>query len=350
MTDQLRLPRPIKALDEESLERLVLDLGYDKYRSRQLVRWLYQKGAASYSEMSDIPDALLASLAESAPLHTPKIIRTETSASDLSRKYLLALHDGTTIESVGIPDGRRLTVCISTQVGCPLGCTFCSTGQGGFVRNLSVGEIVDQINVVAHDFARRVTNVVLMGQGEPFLNYNNCMAALRFINAPFGIGIGARHITVSTVGLLEGIRQFTEEPAQYTLAVSLHSAIQVTRDQLMPGVRSHTLVDLRTVLCEYTTRTERRVSLEYALLASENDSDSQLAALIAYCSGLRCHVNLMTCNPGPRRAKDEPGSRRVALFKNELQRAGIPSTIRTSRGTDINAACGQLSQSHRSGG
>lgn len=350
MTGPLRPLQPIKSLDEEFLERLVLDLGHDKYRSRQLVRWMYQKGATSYSEMSDIPGSLLASLAESAPLYTPKIIRTEISASDLSRKYLLALQDGATIESVGIPDGRRLTVCISTQVGCPLGCTFCSTGQGGFVRDLSVGEIVDQINVVAHDFDRRVTNVVLMGQGEPFLNYNNCMAALRFINAPFGIGVGARHITVSTVGLLEGIRSFAEEPEQYTLAVSLHSAVQETRDRLMPGVRNHALVDLRKALSEYTTRTSRRVSFEYALIASENDSDSQLQALIAYCSGLQCHVNLMSCNRGPKRARGEPESQRIALFKNALQRAGIPSTIRTSRGSDINAACGQLRQSHSLGG
>lgn len=349
MMAPLCLPCPIKALDEESLEHLVMSLGYEKYRSHQLIRWLYQKGVSSYAEMSDLPDGLLAALAQSAPLTTPKIIRTDISPSDLCRKYLLALHDGVTIESVGIPDGRRLTVCISTQAGCPLGCTFCATGRAGFVRDLSVGEIVDQANVVARDFDRRVTNVVLMGQGEPFLNYDSCMVALRFINSSFGIGIGARHITVSTVGLLDGIRRFAEEPGQYTLAISLHSAVQKTRDQLMPGVRQHTLPELRAALEEYTTRTGRRVSLEYAFISSENDSDSQLRSLIDFCSGLLCHVNLMACNPGPTHA-ERLSSQRLAIFKTALRRAGIPATIRVSRGSDINAACGQLSQTHRSGG
>lgn len=347
MMAPLCLPRPIKALDVESLERLVMDLGYERYRSRQLIRWLYQKGVSSYADMSDLPEGLLSALAHSAPLTTPTIIRADTSTSDLSRKYLLALPDEVTIESVGIPDGRRLTVCISTQAGCPLACTFCATGEGGFVRDLSVGEIVDQVNLVARDFDRRVTNVVLMGQGEPFLNYDNCMAALRFINASFGIGIGARHITVSTAGLLDGIRRFGEEPGQYTLAISLHSAVQKTRDRLMPGMRQYPLPELRDALEEYTARTGRRVSLEYALVSSENDSDYQLRSLIDFCSGLLCHVNLMACNPGPTRT-GMGSSQRLNVFNAALQRAGIPATIRASRGADINAACGQLSQKHRS--
>ncbi len=194
------------------------------------------------------------------------------SASDGTRKYLWRLADGATVESVGLPGGGRLTVCLSTQVGCAMGCAFCATGQGGFVRDLSPGEIADQVTAVARDFGSRVTNAVAMGQGEPFANYESTLAAFRFLNSKDGAGIGARHLTVSTAGSIPGIRRFASEPEEFTLAVSLHSAVQSTRDFLMPGVRRWPLAGLRAARRDYTERTNRRLTFEYALIDSMNDT------------------------------------------------------------------------------
>ncbi len=333
----------IKALDREGLATLVSDLGEKRFRVAQIERWLYGTGVDSFSEMTDLSAGLRAKLADRLALPSLRIV-TKQESSDGTRKYLVALADDTTVEVVGLPTADRLTVCFSTQAGCAMGCTFCATGTAGLTRDLGAGEMVDQVLLVAKDFGRRVSNAVAMGQGEPFANYAATLGALRFLNNPDTLGIGSRHITVSTCGLLSGIRRFAEEPEQFTLAVSLHSAVQSTRDRLMPGVRGTSLPDLRASLVSYAEKTGRRPSLEYALIAGVNDSAEELSALIRFARGLLVHVNLIPVNPvkesGFRRATGE----RISTFQRELHMSGIQASVRAERGTDIDAACGQLRQ------
>lgn len=337
----------IKALDLDGLRRLVRAAKQEDYRSQQLTEWLYQHTVNSYDEMGNLPKSLREFLKAHAPLSTPKLISRQISSADGTRKYLFALGDGAFVESVGLPSKDRLTVCFSTQIGCRLGCTFCATGLHGFTRDLLPGEMVDQVSLVARDFGSRATNAVAMGQGEPFANYAHTMAALRILNSPAGPGIGARHLTVSTCGLLEGIRKFAKEPEQFTLAVSLHSAVQSTRDRLMPGVRNQPLIALRSELINYIAVSGRRPTLEFALLQGVNDTLYELESLIDFCAELACHINLIPANPvlgGPYRPS--PGNK-VSAIESALKKAGIQVSVRTERGADIDAACGQLKGQHK---
>jgi 23S rRNA (adenine2503-C2)-methyltransferase len=333
----------IKSLTREGLGRAVHDLGQPAWRASQIVRWLYQRGAGTFADMTDLPAALRDELAAGFSLGFPAILERRTS-SDGTRKYLLELADGVAVETVGLPADGRLTVCFSTQAGCAMGCVFCATGRAGLVRNLTCGEMVDQVTVVGRDFGTRVTNVVAMGQGEPFGDYEAVLAALRFMNAKDGLEIGARHLTVSTCGLLPGIRRFATEPEQFTLAISLHSAVQTTRDRLMPGVRAYRLRDLRDALADYSAATGRRPTLEYALIAGENDTPGELAALVEWCRGLLCHVNLIPVNPVEGSGLARPADSVARTFRETLGRAGVEASVRAERGVDIGAACGQLRQ------
>ena len=335
----------VKALDREGLRLLLAELGQPPFRARQLEHWLYGRHARAFAEMSDLPAGLREILADRLVLPTAKIVQRQQSA-DGTRKYLLELADGATIEAVGLPAGDRLTVCFSTQAGCAMGCAFCATGLGRLTRSLGPGEMVDQLLIVAEDFGARVTNAVAMGQGEPFANYDATMGALRFMNADEGPGIGARHLTISTCGLIPGIRRLAEQPEQFTLAVSLHSAVQETRDRLMPGVRGMPLAWLREALIEYAETTGRRPSLEYALIAGINDTPEELAALVRFARGTLVHVNLIPVNPVAETGLARSAPSRLSDFAHELDRAGIAATIRAERGADIDAACGQLRQRH----
>lgn len=340
----------LKALFPDQLKQVVADFGEPSFRASQIEQWLWQKGACSFDEMTNLSKELRGKLKSSYRLDIPKLIEKQVS-SDGTRKYLFELYDGITIETVGIPssDERRLTVCFSTQAGCAMGCVFCATGRGGFVRNLSIGEMFDQVRLVGEDFERRVSNVVAMGQGEPFNNYDACLQALRTMNSNQGLNIGSRHITVSTCGITNQIDRFAQEPEQFTLAVSLHSAIQETRDQLMPGVRGYPLPQLKEAIKHYGDTTRRRPTFEYAAIAGYNDDDAHIDALVEFCHGLLCHVNLIPLNPID---KDSPNaylepSPRLNEIQNELSRQGIEVSIRNSRGKDIDGACGQLSQKHK---
>lgn len=337
----------IKAFSREGLAEVVAQTGQPAFRAKQLEQWIYGKGASSYDEMSNLPKAMREQLAREYPLYRPSIVTKQVSV-DGTRKYLLRYHDGTMVETVGLPTKDRLTVCFSTQAGCQMRCSFCSTGKSGFARSLAPGEMVDQIRVVSEDFGRRVTNAVSMGQGEPFLNYDNTLAALRFINAKGGFEIGARHITVSTCGVLPQIRRFAAEPEQFTLAVSLHSAVQETRNSLMPGVRQYPLERLKESLRSYVDSTGRRVSLEYAMIAGVNDTDDELRALTGFCHKLLCHVNLIPVNAVPLSRYRPADSDRISLFIDRLQKTGTECTLRTARGADIDGACGQLKQKNSS--
>lgn len=334
----------VKALDRDGLTALIADLGQPRFRAKQLEQWLYKHGARSFDDMSNLPAGLRESLAGRLSLPFPTVGSRQESA-DGTRKYLLELADGTTVETVGLPSGDdRLTVCFSTQAGCGMKCAFCATGLAGLVRNLAPGEMVDQVRVVSEDFGRRVTNAVAMGQGEPFANYDAVLAALRFMNSEDGLGIGARHLTVSTCGLLPGIRRFAAEPEQFTLAVSLHSAVQDTRNRLMPGVRRYSLEQLRDSLIHYAEATGRRPTLEFALIAGENDTDEELEALARFTRKMLCHVNLIPMNPVKKSGFKRSEPERAEEFARVLGRQGTEVTVRSERGADIDAACGQLKQ------
>jgi 23S rRNA (adenine2503-C2)-methyltransferase len=311
-----------------------------------MMAWLYGRLAPSFDAMSDLPAGLRAGLTERYSLTRPELAEVQRS-TDGTRKYLWRLADGVLVESVGIPAGDRLTVCYSTQAGCVMGCTFCATGRGGFVRDLLPGEMVWQVALVAEDFKARASNAVAMGQGEPFNNYAATLAALRLMNAKQGPGIGARHLTISTCGVIPGIERLAREPEQFTLAVSLHSAVQETRDRIMPGVRRWPLDDLQATLIDYTQRTGRRPTLEFALISGQNDTQAEVAALVAFARGWMCQVNLIPVNPVDGTGTSRPADSRVAEVAASLAAAGIETSVRTERGTDIEAACGQLTQRHR---
>jgi 23S rRNA (adenine2503-C2)-methyltransferase len=335
----------IGSLSREQIAEAFGLFGLPRFRTTQVVRWLYGRGATDFSEMTDLPAALRADLSQRYRVGQAEVVTRQLSA-DGTRKYLVRFDDGTTVETVGLPEGDRLTVCFSTQAGCAMGCVFCATGRAGFTRDLTCGEMVRQVLLVAGDFGRRVTNAVAMGQGEPFANYDATLAALRFMNSEDGPGIGARHITVSTCGILPGLRRFAQEPEQFTLAVSLHSAVQKTRDRLMPGVRGVPLPSLREALVAYAERSGRRPTLEYALVAGVNDTDAELDALIAFARGMLVHVNLIPVNAVAGAGLDRSVADRVRLFRDRLLRAGIEASVRVERGSDIDAACGQLRQRH----
>ena len=326
----------------ELLEALE-ELGQPKFRAKQIEEWLWEKGATSFDEMTNLPKALRTSLAERYTLGGLTQLARQESA-DSSRKYLLGLSDGAAVECVGMPTGSRLAVCASTQAGCGMGCAFCATGASGLTRSLTASEIYEQVMHVRDDFDSRVTSVVLMGQGEPFANYDATLSALRRMNSPEGLGIGARHLTVSTCGIIPQILRFAREPEQFTLAVSLHSAVQKTRNLLMPGVKRWSLLNLYEAMGTYVDLTGRRPTYEFALIRGVNDTEDELGSLVDFCRGTLCHVNIIQLNEVPG-SKFQPSSEaRAGEFVRRLERVGVEATIRNSRGADIDAACGQLRQ------
>ena len=333
---------PLKSLSIEEIEEVVTGAGLPKFRASQLLEWVYSRGVRTYDEMTNLPKTLREQFSQVHPLYTSEITVKQVSV-DGSRKYLIELHDGTRVEAVGLPsqDGR-LTVCASSQAGCAMNCAFCATGRAGLTRDLEPGEIVDQILIIQDDFGQRVTNVVIMGQGEPFANYDNTLAALRIMNHPKLLNIGARHITVSTCGIIPRIEQFTREPEQFTLAVSLHAARQEVRDLLMPAVANQRLGALRKALDEYATSTGRRFTLEYALMEGVNDTEQDLEALVQFARRLLCHVNLIPLNDVEGSEFHPVSQQLMQDWQYHLESQGIPATVRRSRGSDIAAACGQL--------
>jgi 23S rRNA (adenine2503-C2)-methyltransferase len=338
----------IASLDEAGLLDAMGDLGEPAFRARQLVAWLHGRGVRDFSAMTDLPLPLRDELARRYEIGETELVERRESR-DGTRKYLWRLADGAEVESVGLPHERRVTVCFSTQAGCAMGCAFCATGRGGFERDLTAGEMADQVRLVGADLGERVTNAVAMGQGEPFANYDATVGALRLMNSPRCLDIGARHLTVSTCGVVAGIDRFAGEPEQFTLAVSLHSAVQETRDRLMPGVRGDDLARLQQAIAHYTDRTRRRVTLEYALVPGANDGEVELAALESFCEGLLCHVNVIPANPvqGAGIEPERPGEVRELVAR--LESAGIAASARVERGADIDAACGQLRLRRRGG-
>lgn len=339
----------------EELEYLVLKMGQKKFRVKQLKQWLYLHGVSSYDEMLNLPGVLRERLTQEAPFTAPQIIDKQIS-SDGTRKYVIQYDDGALVETVGMPTYRdenqvnlsQLSVCFSTQAGCAMECAFCATGEEGFSRNLSAGEMIWQVLLVQKDFDARVSHIVSMGQGEPFQNYDATLEALRFFNAKDGFGIGARHITISTCGILPGIKRLAQESEQFTLAVSLHSAIQHKRDSLMPRCKNMPLSALKNELLNYIDQTNRRVSFEYLLIEGINDTAADLDALKSFCDGMLCHINLIPINSVAHSPYQPSSLSTQKLWVKELKTIGKEATIRYSRGADIDGACGQLKNKLRS--
>lgn len=332
-------------LDYSSLEALVEDLGQPRFRARQIWEWLYVHYADTFDSMTNLPMELRAQLAEIASISAlePKSILRSTDGETV--KVLFELPDGQLVETVRMDYESRHTLCISSQAGCAMGCVFCATGQMGFFRHLTSGEIVAQVMYFARELRdedKRVTNVVLMGMGEPLHNYDETIAAIDLLTDERGMNLGARKITVSTVGLVPAIRRYADEQRQTPLAVSLHAATDAERNELIPANRKWDIAELIEAIQYYIEKTGRRVTIEWALIAGENDTLAQAQALGRLLAGMLVHVNLIPLNP-TNEYHGRPSSRaQVDAFQAELARYGVTSTVRVRRGIDIQAGCGQL--------
>jgi 23S rRNA (adenine2503-C2)-methyltransferase len=312
--------------------------GQPAYRGRQLHGWIYQKGARSLSEISVFPKQWREALID-VPIGR-STLHYRSESPDGTVKYLLRMADGHIIETVGIPTDKRLTVCVSSQVGCPMACDFCATGKGGFIRNLKRYEIVDQVLTVQEDFGQRVSNVVFMGMGEPLLNLDAVIGAVKSINQD--IGIGVRSLTISTVGIPGRIRQLAEHQLQITFAVSLHASNQTLREQLIPSAKRYPLEALLDECREYVKLTGRRVTFEYILLGGLNDLPEHAVELAGHLRGFQTHVNLIPYNPISEVDYQRPSPRRIQTFVEALEKQHIAVSVRRSRGLEKDAACGQL--------
>lgn len=332
------MSQPLLALSLPELTDWVQTQGQPAYRGKQLHKWLYQQGARSLTDISVFPKKWREQLKD-YPIGRSHI-DYQSTAPDATRKYLLRLHDGQTVETVGMPTDKRLTVCVSSQVGCPMACDFCATGKGGFTRNLTAHEIVDQVLTVQEDFGERVSNVVFMGMGEPLLNLDEVVTALRSLNQD--VGIGQRSLTVSTVGLPNQIQKLAEHQLQITFAVSLHASNQTLRRQLIPSAQHYTFDQLLADCRDYVKITKRRISFEYILLAGLNDCPEHARELATHLRGLQAHVNLIPYNPINEVDYQRPSRQRVETFRQQLEEQRIAVSIRYSRGLETDAACGQL--------
>ncbi len=331
------------ALDEAELAAYLAALDERPFRAKQIWQWLYEKRVSSFDAMTNLPRATIAKLKESARLGELEMTARQLS-KDGTEKRLYRLPDGQLIESVLMPyDDKRRTACISSQAGCALGCVFCATGQMGFGRHLSAAEIFEQALIFARDLAargERLSNVVFMGMGEPFHNYEASLEAIDLLMKR--LGIGARHITISTVGLVPQIRRFADEGLQVKLAVSLHKTDDSERSALMPVNRVWPIAELMDACRYYVERTQRRITFEWAAIAGENDTVAEARRLGRLLAGLHCHVNVIPLNPtggykgGPAPAPD------LNRFLTTLRQHGVPATARLRRGIDIDAGCGQL--------
>ena len=319
--------------------------GQPRYRVRQVERWVYQSLARSVADMTDLPATEREALSEAFRLDEAEAATVQRS-EDGTVKHLWRLADGELIESVLIPTKRRLTLCLSSQAGCAIGCTFCATGWGGFDRQLTAGEIVSQYRASRRWAAENdygvISNIVYMGMGEPLANYDNTMQSIAAMNHGQGMNIGARHLTVSTVGLVPEIRKLAREPYQLNLAVSLHAPDDDSRSRTMPINKRYPIARLMHACRDYVETTNRRIFFEYVLLDRENDTPEHARKLAALLDGLMCHVNLIPVNATEKGPFDRPGEKRIAVFREILRNAGIANTVRQEKGIDINAGCGQL--------
>ncbi|MBN1367924.1 MAG: 23S rRNA (adenine(2503)-C(2))-methyltransferase RlmN [Dehalococcoidales bacterium] len=337
-------------LNSTQIDKLVTGLGAPAYRAKQLRHWLYQGLVSSFEEMTNLPQNFRQALAEKTVLFKLNPIH-EVTSRDGTVKVLFSLPDSKTVESALMPypapGGKTdYTICLSTQVGCPIGCPFCATGQQGFERNLTPGEITEQVLYFARHLHEaepqdRITNLVFMGMGEPLANYDNLWQSVETLNSPDGFGLGARNMTISTAGLVPQIKRLSQEKLQIGLAVSLHASTDKVRNWLVPLNNKFPLEQLIPACRDYVNKTGRRITFEYILLEGINDSPVQAHQLVHLVAGLNCHVNLITANKtlGDLRPANQAT---ITSFAEELKRLRVQCTVRQSRGIDIDAGCGQL--------
>jgi 23S rRNA (adenine2503-C2)-methyltransferase len=335
---------PLLEQTSDELHDWLLQNDLPAYRAGQIRKWLFQKRAASFDEMTDLPAALREQLAQTFQLWTTRIAE-HRKADDGSEKLLLELHDGQRIECVLLRDDKQhCTVCISTQVGCAMGCVFCATGLDGVVRNLTIGEIIEQVLQLQRllDPKERISHVVVMGMGEPLLNLDAMLPALADVSHRDGLGIGVRRITISTVGLPDGIRRLAKENCQYHLAVSLHAATDALRNELVPANRGFGVAAILAAADEYFELTGRRVTFEYVLLAGVNDQPEHAEQLLRLLKGRPALINVIPYNPVPGLPYRTPSPAASARFIEILTQGGLNTVMRHRKGDRINAACGQL--------
>jgi len=344
--NETKRPLFVTDLGLGQVEELLVSMGEPAWRAKVLLSWVYSKKASSFENITDFPKALRQKFSERITLSSTSELNLQVSR-DGTRKATLELWDGRVIETVLIPSlGGRYSVCVSSQVGCAVGCPFCKTGQGGYERNLGIAEICDQVLY----FARQLTpeesigNVVFMGMGEPMANYLDVIASIRNLNAPWGFGLGARNITVSTAGHIPGIEKLGKECPQVGLAVSLHAANNQLRNKLVPMNKKYPLPKLINACQTYFATCGRRVTFEYCLFDGVNDSLEDARQLAHLVSGLNCHINLLVANVTGSNEWLPPSKEKVIAFEAELKRLRVVVTVRKSYGGDIKAACGQLSR------
>lgn len=317
-------------------------LGVPPYKAKQIYKWI-RRGETDPYKMTDQPIALREKMKNEYNITWPKVYKKFASSLDETVKYLIELSDGNIVETVLMSYEHGYSICISTQVGCRMGCRFCASTMDGLIRNLTPSEIEGQVRAVSDDSGKRISSIVVMGIGEPMDNYDNLVAALRALNNPDGMGIGIRHITVSTCGLPEGIKRLTEENLPVTLALSLHAPTDAIRKTIMPAAKMATIEELLELTDNYAKKTGRRVTFEYALIRGVNDSMECARKLGELLSGRLCHVNLIEANPVPGRDFKRGANKRE--FVNILSRHNVTATVRRELGKDISASCGQLKKS-----
>jgi 23S rRNA (adenine2503-C2)-methyltransferase len=342
----------LRSMTLDEAQAFAVAQGWPRFRGEQIWRWVHDKGARSFDDMTNLGRETRARLAETAVIGGLEIAEIQTSR-DGTRKLRLVTRDGQSIESVIIPDGDKTTQCISSQVGCAVDCQFCATAKLGLLRNLDAGEIVDQVYLARRllaevDPGRRISNLVYMGMGEPLHNYDSLVRSLRILTDDKGMGLSQRRITVSTSGLVPKLERLGGEDIRPNLAVSLNAPSDAIRDEIMPINRKWNIAKLLAALRAYPLEQRRRITFEYVLLAGVNDALADAAQLAKLLRGIKCKVNVIPFNPHPEAPYQRPSPAAVEAFQNECRRLGLPTYLRTPRGDDIDAACGQLA--NRSGG
>lgn len=328
----------------EDLEAFLEKLAEKKYKAKQIAKWIYNKGVTDFAQMSDLSKELRQKLSEVAYIGKLNLIRKQTSKIDQTEKFLFELSDGERIETVLMREKNRVTVCISTQVGCVLNCIFCATGKGGFERNLSVGEIVDQIIEIQGFLGdeEKITNIVIMGMGEPLLNYDNVVKAVRISHSELGLSISAKKITLSTAGIVPRIYQLANEGLKIKLALSLNAPDDGLRKKLMPITKKYPLAEVLDALKYYSWKNDVRITFEYILIKGVNDSREQALKLATLVRGIPCKINLIPYNSIKGCPYEKPEEETLQAFRDTLYPRAPAVTLRKSKGADIQAACGQL--------
>ncbi len=334
--------KDIKSLAFEELKMEMECLGEKAFRAEQIFRWMHQKMVRSFEEMTNLSQGLRERLSQEYALTSLEMVRVQESALDGTRKYLFELEDGRLVESVWMKYRHGNSLCISSQVGCRMGCAFCASTIDGLERSLTASEMLEQVYAVTLLTGERISNVVVMGIGEPLDNYGNLLKFIALLTDEKGLHISQRNITVSTCGLVREMRMLADEKLQITLALSLHAASDEKRRKLMPVARRYSIAELIEACAYYFERTGRRITFEYALVKGENDAQEDARQLASLVKGLNCHVNLIPVNPVSERNFVQPDTENITAFKNKLEKNGINVTIRREMGRDIDGACGQL--------